>query len=109
MKLLHKSAAVLTLAAAVSFAAAPAGAASAARGKSLARQNCAGCHAVEPGGQSPNAKAPTFVAIANEPSATPYSLHVFLQTTHATMPNFMINSDDIDDIVAYIESLKQKP
>jgi len=25
------------------------------------------------------------------------------------MPNFMINSDDIDDIVAYILSLKAKP
>ena len=105
----HKSAALLALAAATSFASASADAASVARGKSLVRQNCAGCHAVEPGGQSPNAKAPTFASVANEPSATPYSLHVFLQTTHATMPDFIINADDIDDIVAYIESLKEKP
>ena len=107
MKLLHKSAAVLALATAPSFAAVHADAASVARGKALVRQDCATCHAVEPGGTSPNAKAPTFAAVANEPSATPYSLHVFLQTTHATMPNFVINSEDIDDIVAYIESLKK--
>lgn len=108
MNPLQKSAAVLALAAAL-FVAVHADAASVARGKALVRQDCASCHAVEPGGTSPNAKAPTFAAVANEPSATPYSLHVFLQTTHATMPNFVINSDDIDDIVAYIESLKQKP
>ncbi|HUI35623.1 MAG TPA: cytochrome c [Stellaceae bacterium] len=109
MRFLHKSAAVMILAGTASLAAAHADAASAARGKAMVKQQCAGCHAVEPGGQSPNPKAPTFAAVANEPSATPYSLHVFLQTTHATMPNFMINSDDIDDIVAYILSLKAKP
>lgn len=104
-----RSAATLAIAATISVGSAPAGAASAARGKSFVSQNCVSCHAVEPGSQSPNPKAPTFAAVANEPSATPYSLHVFLQTTHATMPNFKIGSDDIDDIVAYIESLKQKP
>ena len=109
MNPLHKSALALAFAAATSFAATGADAASATRGKTLVQQDCVTCHAVEPGGQSPNPKAPTFVAIANEPSATPYSLHVFLQTTHATMPNFVIESDDIDDIVSYILSLKLKP
>ena len=110
MNPLHRSAAtVLAFAAAISFSATGADAASAARGRAMAKQECVSCHAVEPGQQSPNPKAPTFVAIANEPSATPYSLHVFLQTTHTTMPNFVIQSDDIDDIVAYIGSLKQKP
>ena len=47
---------------------------------------------------------------AGEPSATAYALHVFLQTTHATMPNFVNKPDDIDDIVSfYILSLKAKP
>jgi len=109
MNHLQKSAIVLALASATSFAAAHADAASAARGKTLVQRECVSCHAVEPGQQSPNPKAPTFAAVANEPSATPYSLHVFLQTTHATMPNFVIQSDDIDDIVAYIVSLKNQP
>jgi mono/diheme cytochrome c family protein len=109
MNPLHKSAVVLALVGATSFAATGADAASAATGKTLVQHQCVSCHAVEPGQQSPNPKAPTFAAIANEPSATAYSLHVFLQTTHATMPNFVIESDDIDDIVSYILSLKQKP
>ena len=109
MNPLHRSAAVLAFAATTSFATAGADAASAARGKTLVQHECVSCHAVEPGQQSPNPKAPTFAAVANEPSATAYSLHVFLQTTHTTMPNFMINSDDIDDVVSYILSLKQKP
>ena len=77
-------------------------------GETLAQQWCAGCHAIRPGQQSPNPKAPTFPAIAAEPSATDYSLRVFLKTTHATMPNYRIDPDAIDDIVAYIRSLKPK-
>jgi len=78
------------------------------RGEVLSQQWCSRCHAVEPGQQSPNPKAPAFPAIAAEPSATEYSLHVFLQTTHTTMPNFKIDPDDIDDIIGYIRSLKPK-
>jgi mono/diheme cytochrome c family protein len=87
----------------------PGMASAATRGETLAQQWCAECHATKAGQQSPNPKAPAFTAIANEPSATDYSLRVFLKTTHATMPNFKINSDDIDDLVAYIRSLKGKP
>jgi mono/diheme cytochrome c family protein len=78
------------------------------RGEVLSQQWCSQCHAVEPGQQSPNPKAPAFSAIAAEPSATEYSLHVFLQTTHATMPNFKIDPNDVDDIVGYIRSLAPK-
>jgi mono/diheme cytochrome c family protein len=79
------------------------------RGETLAGQWCAACHAIKAGQTSPNPKAPAFPAIAAEPSATEYSLRVFLRTTHATMPNFTINPDDIDDLVDYIRSLKAKP
>ena len=87
----------------------PGMASAATRGEVLAQQRCAECHATKAAQQSPNPKAPAFAAIANEPSATDYSLRVFLRTTHATMPNFKINPDDIDDLVAYIRSLKGKP
>ncbi len=79
------------------------------RGETLAQQWCSQCHAIKPGEQSANPKAPAFAAIAAEPSATDYGLRVFLRTTHATMPNFKINPDDIDDLVGYIRSLKAKP
>jgi mono/diheme cytochrome c family protein len=83
--------------------------ASPSRGEALAQRWCVECHATKPGQQSPNPKAPSFPAIANEPSATEYSLRVFLKTPHATMPNFKMEPDDINDLVGYIRSLKQQP
>jgi cytochrome c len=80
--------------------------ADAARGQILSQQWCSQCHGVRPNQLSANPKAPTFSAIALEPSATEYSLRTFLRTPHQTMPNFIINPDDIDAIVGYIRSLK---
>jgi mono/diheme cytochrome c family protein len=83
--------------------------ASPSRGEVLAQRGYAECHATKPGQQSPNPKAPSFPAVANEPSATEYSLRVFLKISHATMPNFKIEPDDINDLVDYIRSLKPQP
>ena len=47
-----------------------------------------------------------FVDVAAEPSTTEYSLRVFLRTPHPTMPNFVLNATDIEDIASYIVSLK---
>ena len=77
------------------------------RGAALAQGWCSQCHAIAPGHPSPDAKAPTFPAIAAELTATDYALHVFLRTPHATMPNFRITAVDIDDLVAYITSMKR--
>jgi cytochrome c len=99
---------LLALGAVVTWCATGTALAAPSRGEVLSQQWCSQCHAVEPGQQSPNPKAPVFSAIAAEPSATEYSLHVFLQTTHTTMPNFKIDPDDIDDIVGYIRSLAPK-
>lgn len=106
----HTAALILlpSLLLAASIAASAAGAAP-LRGEALAERWCTGCHGVKPGQESPNPKAPAFPAIANEPSATAYALHVFLQTTHPTMPNFVIEGADIDDLIGYILSLKTKP
>jgi mono/diheme cytochrome c family protein len=82
--------------------------ADAARGHVLSEQWCAQCHGVRPGMSSSNPKAPSFPAIALEPSATEYSLRTFLRTPHPTMPNFILKPDDIDDIVDYIISLKTR-
>jgi cytochrome c len=79
-----------------------------ARGAALAEQWCSQCHGIRPNAPSANPKAPNFSAIAAEPSATEYSLRIFLRTPHETMPNFILKSDDIDDLVAYLRSLKTK-
>ena len=80
--------------------------AAAPRGQNLAQSWCSQCHAVKPDQSSPNPAAPRFADVAAEPSMTGYALRAFLMTPHPTMPNIMMKSDDMDDIVSYILSLK---
>jgi len=77
-------------------------------GHRLASEWCRGCHAIEPSAVNTGKPAPDFVAVANLPSTTELSLKVFLRSNHKSMPNFIIRSNDINDIVAYILSLKRQ-
>jgi len=78
----------------------------AARGAKLAASVCAQCHAVR-GDQSrsPNPMAPGFANVAGWPGMTERALRVWLQSSHPTMPNFILKRSDRDDLVAYILSL----
>lgn len=76
-------------------------------GQRLAETWCARCHAVKPGHASPVRTVPRFTEMAQDPAITEYTLRIFLQIEHRTMPNFMIDRTDIDDLVDYITSLKQ--
>lgn len=76
-------------------------------GLRLAHQWCANCHVVSRGVRPPASDAaPTFPAIAAMTSTTETSLRVFLQTTHANMPDYQINRSQMDALVGYILSLK---
>jgi hypothetical protein len=55
---------------------------------------------------SPNLDAPDFSEVANTPGMTERALLVWLQTSHPTMPDFMIPAEVRDNLVAYIMSLK---
>ena len=78
-------------------------------GRQLAREVCAECHAIDKAADgSTNPTAPTFKVIANTPGMTSAALTVALQTTHVTMPNFVIKGDALQNIIAYILSLKEK-
>ena len=81
--------------------------ADAARGLALAEQWCSQCHGVRPNAASLTQAIPSFPQIAAEPSATEPSLRVFLRTPHPSMPNFILQQDDIDDLVSYILSMKR--
>ncbi|MEZ6023007.1 MAG: hypothetical protein R3C16_06255 [Hyphomonadaceae bacterium] len=55
---------------------------------------------------SPVYGAPAFEDVANTPGMTPLALHVWLNSPHPNMPNRIIPPERIDDIAAYIATLK---
>jgi mono/diheme cytochrome c family protein len=80
---------------------------SAARGLELAQQLCSECHAVQKQqNKSPNGDAPAFQAIASVSGMTATALSAALHTSHETMPNVVLNPNELADVVAYILSLK---
>lgn len=73
-----------------------------ASGRRLIEQSCSACHGASQG----ETRAPSFVAIAAMPSTTALSLGVFLRTSHPTMPNVMLTPADLDNVIAYVLSLR---
>ena len=71
-------------------------------GRRLVERSCSECHGASPGRTS----APTFAAISAMPSTTALSIGVFLRTSHPTMPNVMLSPADLDNVIAYILSLR---
>jgi mono/diheme cytochrome c family protein len=78
------------------------------RGRLLARQVCAECHAVERNQSSSHySLAPSFTAVARTPGMTSIALNAFLHTSHRTMPNLILTDDQARGVIAYILSLKR--
>jgi mono/diheme cytochrome c family protein len=76
-------------------------------GLAYARQNCSECHAVEPEEyEGPYSDIPGFEEEANTPGISELALVSFFQTPHPSMPDFMVPSADIRNLIAYILSLK---
>jgi len=76
-------------------------------GLALAQHLCSQCHAVQKGElKSPNPDSPPFERIASVPGMTATALRAALNSSHRTMPNLMLKSDEQADIIAYILSLK---
>lgn len=82
----------------------PAGAFDVEAGRRMAEVWCSGCHIIDGDGTSD--VAPGFKQVANDPSKTPGRLRAWLANPHPPMPNFNLSRPEIDDIVAYLESLK---
>jgi mono/diheme cytochrome c family protein len=77
------------------------------RGLALAQQVCAACHAIDKRTEaSPNPAAPRFEVVANVPGMTTMALTVALRTPHRTMPNLVLDGEEIRNVAAYILSLK---
>jgi mono/diheme cytochrome c family protein len=82
--------------------------ADAAAGEAYAEKVCARCHAIHPSGLSPEPTAPPFRDVANTPGMTGIALRVWLSTSHPTMPNIVVEPQDMDNVIAYVLTLKNK-
>ena len=83
----------------------------AVRGRQLATGACAGCHAVGAVGDSPMAAATPFREIVHR-----YPLDQLeeafdegLVTSHPAMPAYVFRASEIDDLIAYLETVKAEP
>lgn len=105
MKVLRGFAFLTLFLPAVAQAQVPAG--DAAAGYMFAREACAQCHVVTDNQPQPYALAvPSFFDIANDSAATVSSLNAFLRTPHDRMPDFILKQGDVDNVIAYILSLR---
>jgi mono/diheme cytochrome c family protein len=78
-------------------------------GKAYADRVCADCHDVDANGEiSPNPDAPSFQSVADTAGMSARALVVWLQTSHPTMPDLILKPDEIDNVVAYIMSLRTR-
>jgi mono/diheme cytochrome c family protein len=79
------------------------------KGFAYAQQVCSGCHNVSrTDASSPNPQAPAFKKVANTPGMSITALTVWSRTTHPTMPNLVIEPANMDDLIAYILSLRER-
>jgi mono/diheme cytochrome c family protein len=78
-----------------------------ARGKAIAEEACAGCHAID-GGQGSAVRgtpAPTFRAIAGRPG-TAERLQDLVTTPPHPMPAIPLTQSEVNAVVAFIRSLQ---
>jgi mono/diheme cytochrome c family protein len=80
--------------------------------KGLLVERCADCHAIPGYSTSTPATglpAPAFKAMANDPALyTEERLRAFLQRPHWPMSGFILSPSDIDNILAYLTTLRQR-
>lgn len=78
-------------------------------GREVAQRWCATCHVVAPGQTTATSDSiPTFMSIAARPNVTQDGLRAFLADPHGRMPPLVLSRADIDNLSAYILSLRAK-
>ena len=78
-----------------------------AAGRRLAEERCAACHAIP--GVAPRIGIPgarSFEALAADPAVTGLTLHAYLRTLHPPTPTFVLDEEQLNDVIAYILSLR---
>ncbi|MEM7045184.1 MAG: c-type cytochrome [Pseudomonadota bacterium] len=74
-------------------------------GERLARQWCSNCHLVGGEQSTGGDTAPTFASVAENAAERSDDLRAWLADPHPPMPNLNLTINEIDDLLAYIESL----
>jgi mono/diheme cytochrome c family protein len=77
----------------------------AAAGKAIAERWCASCHLID-GGPARDSVLP-FRTIARQPQNTAGRLQAFMAEPHGGMGGMSFSRQQIDDLIAYIESLRE--
>jgi len=85
-------------------------AADTASGQEVARKLCVNCHIVEPDGApaTVNPAIPSFMAIADKEGQSESKLRGFVLNPHPPMPEVQLTTHELENIAAYIMSLKGK-
>lgn len=71
-----------------------------------AKEVCAKCHVVASGVGRGTDGAPPFATIPNELKRSEAQIKAFLSRPHGRMPDFVMTRREIDDLTAYIMSLR---
>jgi mono/diheme cytochrome c family protein len=81
------------------------------RGRQLAATNCATCHAIGVTGDSPAPEAPPFRDLSRNyrVDALEEALAEGISVGHPAMPEFRFAPDDVDALVAYLQSIQTTP
>lgn len=79
------------------------------RGFVFVKTNCSGCHAIGPGGTSPLPIAPPFRTLHERYPVEDLqeSLAEGIVTGHPSMPQFVLDLAQIDDVISYLKSLEK--
>ena len=77
------------------------------QGQLLLEKNCSRCHAIGRAGTSPVAEAPPFRTVVSRypPENLAEALAEGIMTRHSEMPQFVFAPDEIDAIIAYLDTL----
>ena len=79
-----------------------------ARGAEIASDNCGACHAVEAERESPLSDAPPFRDLSQRYPVAQLAeaLAEGIVSGHPDMPEISLPSDDVDALIAYLESIQ---
>lgn len=104
--LIQKPALPATLALLLAWLSPIAARADAATGERLARQWCVNCHVIDDSGPATTLPQgpPSFRIIAGH--LDPAQMHAFLTHPHGAMPDLALSRAEIEDLMAYIQSLR---